>query len=36
MLDKELVITNINAVILYDTSTFATHESYCPDLPYCE
>ena len=36
MLDKKLVITNIKSVILYDTSTFATHESYCPDLPHCE
>ena len=36
MLNKELVITNIKAVILYDTSTFATHESYNPNQPHCE
>ena len=36
MLNKKLVITNIKAVILYDTSNFATHESYCPNLPFCE
>ena len=36
MVDKELVITNIRAVILYDGSLFAAHESYNPNLPCCE
>ena len=36
VLDKKLVITNIKAVILYDTSTFHPHESYNPNLPFNE
>ena len=36
MFDKNMIITNIRAVVLYDSSTFATHENYCPNLPCCE
>lgn len=36
MFDKKMVVTNIRAVVLYDSSTFATHESYCPNLSCCE
>ena len=36
MFDKNMVVTNIRAVVLYDSSTFATHENYSPNLPCCE
>lgn len=36
MFDKKTVITNIRAVVLYDSSTFAVHENYSPNLPCCE
>ena len=36
MVVTEMVVTNIRAVIFYDGSTFAAHESYCPNLPCCE
>ena len=33
MFDKNMVVTNIRAVVLYDSSTFATHENYSSNLP---
>lgn len=36
MLDKDMIVTNIKAVVLYDDSKFAVHESYSPNLPYAE
>lgn len=36
MFDKNMVVTNIRAVVLYNSSTFATHENYSPNLPCCE
>ena len=36
MFDKNMVVTNIRAVVLYDSSTFETHENYSPNLPCCE
>ena len=36
MFDKNMVVTNIRAVVLYDSSTFATHENYSANLPCCE
>lgn len=36
MFDKNMVVTNIRAVVLYDCSTFDAHEDYSPNLPCCE
>lgn len=36
MLSQELIITNIRAILLYDSSTFSVHSSFSPSLPCCE
>ena len=36
MFDEKMIVTSIRAVVLYDSSTFAVHENYSPNLPYCE
>ena len=36
MLDNQIIVTNIRAVVLYDSSTFAAHESYSPNLLFNE
>lgn len=36
MFEKELIVTNIRTVILYDGTTFPSHSDYNPNLPSCE